>query len=182
MPDVIDPGTERLNASSPDAATASLMRCCGSSTWARDMVALRPFVSRADIERAADEIADRLTRDDWIEAFSHHPRIGDRSVLRQRLATPSWEGSEQSGVSGDDDALLDELEQLNGDYEARFGFVFLICATGLTGAQMRDGLRERITNHPDEEWRVAAREQRRITRIRLAKLLEQPQEASVDHH
>jgi OHCU decarboxylase len=150
-----------------DIAASLLYRCCASTAWVERMLDARPFGAWQSLVDAADIAADLLTRDDWLEAFAAHPRIGDRAVLAERFACNSWEGSEQGGVNVDDDALLDRLEALNAAYEQRFGHVFLICASGLTGQQMLTGLEGRIDNDADSELAIAAGEQRKITRLRL---------------
>ena len=168
-----------LNSASPARARELLTRCCGSTHWVREMVARRPFGDEAELEAAAASIADTLTRDDWLEAFSHHPRIGDRNVLRARF-DPAGEGGwarvEQGGLVAVSEQLLDELAAANRDYETRFGFIFLVCATGRSAAEMLALLRKRLPNDPADEWRVAAAEQRKITTLRIAKLLTELQE------
>lgn len=153
---------------------ASLLRCCGSRAWVRAMLECNPFTSIDGVHAAADSCASDLRDTDWLEAFSAHPEIGDRSVLQERLAatSSSWEGGEQSGVDVSDDALIDQLADGNRQYRDRFGFIFLICATGLTGSQMLAKLQHRLSNEPDEELRIAAAEQQKITHLRIDKLLD----------
>ena len=166
------PGLHFLNDAVHSAATNMLKRCCGSSRWVRAMVAARPFSSVDELRATARRIDDTLTRNDWLESFSHHPRIGDRAVLRARAA--GWAGGEQGGVDAADDELLDALAEANREYERTFGFLFLICATGLTGRDMLAAVRERIASGTrDDEWKIAANEQRKITQLRLSKLIEE---------
>lgn len=155
----------QLNASDEAEATALLLRCCGSRRWARAMVARRPFDSLDDLQATANAVADTMTRDDWLEAFSQHPRIGDRDV------SDNWEAHEQSGVQGAAADVLERLARSNRDYEQRFGFVFLVCATGKSADEMLALLERRLNNEPAREWRVTADEQRKITTLRLAKLV-----------
>lgn len=163
---------DRLNGADERAAAQMLERCCGSSHWVREMVARRPFADGAELAASAAAVDDTLTRDDWLEAFAHHPRIGDREVLRARVA--SWESGEQGGVDAADEQLLDDLAEANREYEARFGFLFLICASGLTGRDMLAAMHTRLANgDPATEWRVAADEQRKITQLRLTRMLEE---------
>lgn len=164
---------EELNALGKAEAHHAFHSCCGSETWAAAMTAARPFASAADLFAAAERAADALTAADWHEAFRAHPRIGDREVLARRLADgkDAWTRQEQAGMTGAPDELLDEIDRLNTEYEKRFGHIFLICATGLTGEDLRDALRLRRTNEPAHEFANACGEQRRITRIRLEKLL-----------
>ena len=145
-----------------------LSRACGSSRWVDRMIGRRPFGTREALLSAAREEWERLSEDDWREAFTHHPKIGDRTALRQRFpATHDLSAREQSGVATASDAVLDTLAEANRRYEARFGYIFIVCATGLAAAQMLGMLRERLDNTPTDELRIAAAEQAKITAIRL---------------
>jgi len=137
----------------------------------RAVVGLRPFATPEELQARAREVDETLSKNDWLEAFSHHPRIGDRHVLRARVA--GWAGGEQGGVDASDDELLDALAQANHEYERKFGFLFLICAAGRTGREMLAAMHERLDNDRANEWKVAADEQRKITQLRLAKLIEE---------
>ncbi len=167
-----DPLLVALNGLSDADATAALLRCCGSTRWAARLVAARPFVHRDHLHGEAERLWWWLDEVDWREAFTHHPRIGaDLDTLRAKYAaTATWSQGEQSGVADADEAVLRGLADGNRDYEARFGFVFLVCATGKTAAEMLALLRARMGNRPDDEVRVAAAEQAKITRLRLEKL------------
>lgn len=164
------------HASPITVSADQLRRCLAAERWVDEMVRSSPYAAAAELHAAGDAAADQLTDTDWHEAFTAHPRIGDRDVLRERL-TPAptsgsgWEGGEQSGVDLLDDALLDELAAANDAYEQQFGFIFLICATGLTGSQMLSALRTRMSNDPTTELAVAAGEQRKIMHLRIDKLL-----------
>ena len=161
--------------SAPDRRDA-LLRCCGSEAWAVGVLAGWPYPDRTALLLAADEVWWTLAPEDWAEAFDHHPRIGaDPEALRRRFAaTAGWAGSEQAGVQGADEATLTALAAGNLAYEQRFGRVFLICATGLTAAQMLAALRRRLGNTIESERLVAAGEQAKITRLRLLKLEASP--------
>ncbi|RME73306.1 MAG: 2-oxo-4-hydroxy-4-carboxy-5-ureidoimidazoline decarboxylase [Planctomycetota bacterium] len=162
----------RLDALAEPQAREALARCCGSHRWVEAMLARRPFGTREALERAASEIWFGLGREDWLEAFSHHPRIGDTERLRERFgASGRWSEGEQAGVRGAPEAVLEALAEGNRRYEQRFGWIFLICASGLDAANMLAALRERLRNDPETELRIAASEQDRITRLRLGKLL-----------
>lgn len=166
-----------LNALGEDAATRELLRCCGSTRWARDMAAARPFADMASLSAAADTISAALDRSDWLEAFAAHPRIGaglpaDLSAVAPRAEAEAWAAAEQSGVASSSSDLLARLEEANREYEARFGFIFIVCATGKSADEMLGLLQRRLDNDAHIELRVAADEQRKITRLRLAKLLE----------
>ncbi|MFP2905705.1 2-oxo-4-hydroxy-4-carboxy-5-ureidoimidazoline decarboxylase [Pyxidicoccus sp. 3LFB2] len=163
---------ERLNKLLASEARAELLRCCGSSRWADGMVRSRPFRDAEHLFAESAWLWKQTGPEDWREAFTHHPRIGDVSQLRAKFAsTASWSSQEQGGVSGADEAVLQGLAEGNAEYERRFGFIFLVCATGKSAAEMLELLRARLDNAPDEELRIAAEEQAKITRIRLEKLL-----------
>ena len=163
---------ELLNTLEADEAKAALLRCCGSEVWADALLAARPFADDTTLMLAADEVWWSLREEEWLAAFGHHPRIGeDPERLRRRFgATAEWAGGEQSGVAGAGEEVLSALLKGNEDYEARFGHVFLICATGLSATQMLGALQRRLTNDPARERLVAAGEQAKITRLRLHKL------------
>jgi len=136
------------------------------------MVALRPFRSREALFAAAEREWGRASRDGRLEAFSQHPRIGDRASLRERFpSTHRWSAEEQKEAAGATDEILDELAAFNRTYEERFGHVFIVCASGKTAGEMLDLLRARLGNRPDEELEIAASEQMKITRLRLERLL-----------
>lgn len=165
-------GLERLNALPREEAEAELLKCCGSANWARGMAARRPFRKRAQLLKAADLLWWQLGREDWLEAFSRHPKIGQRAAPRAgSAATEHWSEEEQAGTRSAAEDLLAALAKANGAYEARFGYIFIVCATGKTSEEMLALLRNRLQNDPVAELRIAAEEQRRITRLRLEKLL-----------
>lgn len=161
----------RLDSADEAQARELLTRCCGSTRWVDGMLARRPFHEPGALAEAADEVWFALDEDGWREAFDHHPRIGDVEKLRQKFAaTADLSEAEQAGVAGAGDRVLEALAQANRDYEARYGHIFLVCATGKTAAQMLAILRSRMSNEPAHELRVAAGEQAKITRIRMEKL------------
>jgi 2-oxo-4-hydroxy-4-carboxy-5-ureidoimidazoline decarboxylase len=163
----------RLDALAPPAARAALQRCCGSSRWVEAMMAARPFRTEERLRAAAARAFVPLERADWLEAFAHHPRIGDRAALEARFAsTRSWSAAEQGAVDRAGPDVLEALAAANRDYEERFGYVFIVCATGKGPDEMLALARARLDNDPGNELHVAAAEQRRITELRLAKLLE----------
>jgi 2-oxo-4-hydroxy-4-carboxy-5-ureidoimidazoline decarboxylase len=158
----------RLNVASEVEARAWLTRCCGSTRWVEDMLARRPFASREALQRAARETWWALDPDDWREAFGHHPAIGDRHALGARFAaTRDLSEKEQSGVTGASEDVLDALAAGNRAYEQTFGYIFIVCATGLSAEQMLRLLHDRLRNDPVKEIRIAAEEQASITAIRL---------------
>lgn len=163
---------EELNSLPREKAEAELLRCCGSSAWAAKMASSRPFRDEDALFSRADQLWSGLGRKDYLEAFTHHPRIGDVSKLRQRFAaTAGWSSEEQKGVGGASEETLQALAKGNLEYEEKFGFIFLVCATGRSADEMLALLRARMPNPSDRELQIAAGEQAKITRIRLEKLL-----------
>lgn len=166
-------GVERLNALPREEARARLLACCGSARWARAMTDARPFADELELSETADRVWRGLDGEDWLEAFRAHPKIGERKAARETGAAASaWSKDEQSGVSAADAGTLEELARANRVYEERFGHIFIVCATGKSAAEMLSLLEARLTNSRDVELGVAAEEQRRITQLRLKKLLE----------
>jgi allantoinase len=164
-------GLEHLNALGESEAFAELLRCCGARRWAERMTALRPFATQAGLFAAAEAIWRGLAPDDWREAFAAHPRIGDIDALRAKFAaTAAWAAGEQSGVASASDAVLRALADGNREYETRFGYIFIVCATGKSAEEMLGLLRHRLGNNPEAELAIAAGEQAAITLIRLRKL------------
>jgi 2-oxo-4-hydroxy-4-carboxy-5-ureidoimidazoline decarboxylase len=162
---------EELDSMPATEAAEALRSCCGSSRWVKEMVRRRPFGSVPDVLASADEAWD-LTRDeDWHEAFSHHPRIGDRQPAAvQSSRAADWSAGEQGGMDSASDAVQAELAQVNLDYEERFGHIYIVCATGRSPEELLAIARKRLSNSPEKEIRVAAEEQRKITQLRLKKL------------
>ncbi|MEP6729850.1 MAG: 2-oxo-4-hydroxy-4-carboxy-5-ureidoimidazoline decarboxylase [bacterium] len=157
----------------PDAESAfTLAACCGSSTWVAAMVARRPFGSRETLLAVAEEVGLALQPSDWLDAFAHHPRIGERQPASLVSATAAnWSQGEQSASSMSSEDARAALREANAEYEQRFGFIFIICANGRSANEILAALRDRLTNEPDAEMFIAAREQRQITRQRLEKLI-----------
>jgi 2-oxo-4-hydroxy-4-carboxy-5-ureidoimidazoline decarboxylase len=161
-----------LNGLPDAAARAELLRCCGSAHWASGMLHRRPFADRAAVIAAAGAAWAETGENDRLEAFAHHPRIGGKDALRAKFAaTKAWAQGEQAAVAAADEATLDALEKGNADYESRFGFIFIVCATGKSAAEMLALLNDRLPNDRASELRIAAGEQAKITTIRLEKLL-----------
>jgi 2-oxo-4-hydroxy-4-carboxy-5-ureidoimidazoline decarboxylase len=167
----MEPWTRLDRASEPEARRL-LTTCCGSSRWVDRMLARRPF-GRADalFGAALDEWL-ALTPDDWREAFTHHPRIGDRDALRAKFrSTRHLSEREQSGVARASDGVLDALAEGNRAYEEKFGHIFIVCATGKSAEEMLDLLNGRLPNSPETELLNAAGEQAKITELRLRALI-----------
>jgi 2-oxo-4-hydroxy-4-carboxy-5-ureidoimidazoline decarboxylase len=154
-----------FNAASPEAAERDLLACCASETFATAVADGRPYQDPDALSAAADAAFAALSWDDIVESMNAHPRIGDRP------ASAGWSAAEQSGAAAASDQVRRGLAEGNLAYEKRFGHVFLICATGLSGQQMLDQLRTRLNNDPQAERAVVRRELQKITQLRLAKLL-----------
>ena len=152
-----------------EAARSILARACGSSRWGDRMMARRPFGSRERLLRAARIEWFGLTEADWLEAFAHHPRIGDRASLAARFpATHELSATEQAAVGQAHADVLSALAEANESYAGRFGFIFIVCATGKTAEEILALLRARLPNDRATELRNAAEEQSKITALRLA--------------
>lgn len=166
---------ENLNAATQTDARQTFARCCGASKWAAHMAEMRPYADAESVYQQSEIAFDELGEDDWREAFEHHPRIGDLDALRAKFstldATKEWAAGEQSETRAASEQTLQALAQGNRDYEDRFGFLFIVCATGKSADEMLALLQVRLPNDADDEWRIAAAEQRKITRLRLEKLL-----------
>ncbi len=153
-------------------AKARLTQCCGASRWVESMLDRRPFASAAELQSAAQHAFAELNEPDWLEAFAHHPRIGDIDSLRKRFAaTAAWAGSEQAGASAANEETLRSLARGNDGYFDKHGFIFIVCATGKSAAEMLALLRERLPHSRAEELKLAAGEQQKITALRIDKLL-----------
>jgi allantoinase len=166
------PRAERLSINSMDRPREALLKCCGCEEWAETMVSRRPFANKFALMATADEIwwGPHL-RIAWPEAFAAHPRIGDLKSLREKFAsTADLCRGEQGGAMHADESTLRELAEGNAAYEAKFGYIFIVCATGKSAAEMLAILRERFGNDAETELSVAATEQAKITRLRLEKL------------
>jgi 2-oxo-4-hydroxy-4-carboxy-5-ureidoimidazoline decarboxylase len=162
-----------LNQAPQAEAAAALFRCCGCAGWARAVSEARPFGSEAALLEAAEREWSRASREDVLEAFSHHPRIGDREALKARFpGTHAWSAGEQSAAAATaDESVIDDLAEANRAYERKFDHIFIVCATGKTASEILSLVRERLGNDPDTELSVAAGEQMKITKLRLGKLL-----------
>jgi OHCU decarboxylase len=166
------PGLARLNALPPTQAEAEMMRCCGCASWAARVASQRPFADAEWLLRAADAAWRETGPEQWREAFSHHPRIGERKVEQAAGAsTAAWAQREQSGMGAASEEVRRALAEGNAEYERRFGHVFLICATGRSAESMLAELKRRLKNDPETELRMAAEQQAMITRLRLEKLV-----------
>lgn len=163
--------TAKLNGLTDDDARASLTNCCAAEKWVSSLLAARPYASDDALFAACDTVAATLGEPDWLEAFAAHPLIGDVDSLRKKYAaTKQLAAGEQSGVDAASETTLRELAELNRDYAERFGFIFIVFATGKTADEMLAILKSRINNSRDQELANATAEQLKITRLRLTKL------------
>ena len=161
-----------LNSLTAEDAARELRQCCGSRRWTEQMSNDRPYQTLEALVTHADRLWWSLTQDDWLEAFRSHPKIGEKKAGDKVSAqSQQWSGQEQAGVSNAPQQTVDSLAELNRAYEQKFGFIFIICATGKTSAEMLAALQERLQHDSDTELRLAAAEQAKITALRLKKLL-----------
>ena len=162
-----------LNSLTADEAARELLQCCGSNRWATEMAKSRPYPSMEAVITRANEVWWSLDRNDWLEAFRSHPKIGAKKAAEKVSAqSQHWSGQEQAGVANASDATIDSLATLNRAYEQKFGFIFIICASSKTSDEMLSALRERLQHEPHVELPIAAAEQSKITSLRLKKLLQ----------
>jgi len=164
---------ESLNSLDPDFANVQFTKCCGAEKWVNIMVAKRPYQSETEMLKAADKAWLVCVESDWLEAFKHHPKIGDVDSLAKKYAnTKTWAGNEQQCVDTAARQVIERLAELNAQYEEKFGFIFIVCATGKSAEEMLEILESRIGNEYCEELEIAAGEQHKITVLRLTKLIE----------
>lgn len=163
---------ESLNALPAGEASQEFLKCCGSVRWAKAMTDGRPYENLEQLTRTANDVWWSLGHDDWLEAFRSHPKIGEKKAA-EPVATQSqqWSGQEQAGVNQATQDTVDALARLNREYEDKFGFIFIVCATGKSAGEMLAILRERLANEIETELGIAAAEQAKITELRLKKLV-----------
>jgi len=168
----MDQSVKRLNQLSADLAEAEFLKCCGATRWAKRMSEARPFVDLEEVSSKADAIWWSLNKEDWLEAFRAHPKIGERkAAATQSHQAANWSAQEQSQAQQAADEIKAAVAEGNYAYEDRFGFIFIICASGKSASEILTALRQRLANDAEAELRVAAEEQRKITLLRLKKLL-----------
>jgi len=159
---------EWLDRARAEDAAAWLHACCGATRWVDRMLARRPFGSHDAVLQAAREEWFALSPLDWKEAFSHHPKLGDRHALRTGFAaTRTLALAEQAGVASAPGDVLDALADGNRRYEQKFGYVFIACASGQQAEALLAALHVRLENDPATELLLAAEEQAKITALRL---------------
>jgi 2-oxo-4-hydroxy-4-carboxy-5-ureidoimidazoline decarboxylase len=150
-----------------------LLKCCGSLAWVSKMLAFFPAEDLVELLEDAEEEWSKCSEEDWKEAFAHHPKIGDIESLKKKFAsTAGWASGEQSGVDTASRQTLEALAKGNKEYENKFGYIFIVCATGKSADEMLGLLTTRLLNDPKDEIEIASDEQNKITKLRLEKLLE----------
>jgi 2-oxo-4-hydroxy-4-carboxy-5-ureidoimidazoline decarboxylase len=159
------------NKADEASAFDAMIACCGARRWADAMVALRPIESVADLSDAADRVWATMQEADWMEAFACHPRIGECGAAHASAQSAAWSQQEQSSAAVAAESVLFQLADGNARYEERFGFTYIVCATGKTAEEMLTILNRRLAGDRDPELREAAEQQRQITQIRLGKWL-----------
>jgi allantoicase len=165
-------GVRYVNALPTGDAERAFLHCCGSEVFARTMAAARPFASLEAMIAEALRVWTGLSHADWDEAFRAHPEIGGKKAEGPQTATSAtWSRGEQSKVGSAEASTLAELARGNAAYREKFGRIYIVCATGRSADELLAILRGRLDNGAEEELAVAADEQRKITELRLAKLV-----------
>lgn len=160
------------NAADATEARNAMLACCGSKRWADAMVALRPIANIVALSEAADRVWAAMQEADWLEAFACHPRIGDRNAsIHAGEQSAAWSRTEQAQTNSASDRVLEEIAAGNERYEERFGFTYIVCATGKSAEEMLAILNRRLGSTREIELREAAEQQRQIMQIRLGKWL-----------
>ena len=159
-----------FNSLPPEKAEAALLDCCGCARWAAQVNAQRPFLAVDALFETADTCWRNLAREDWLEAFSHHPQIGEKAATGSTSAR-QWATGEQSGARSATETVKSKLAEGNRSYYEKFGYIYIVCASGKSAEEMLALLEQRYQNDPARELPIAAEQQRQITRLRLAKLL-----------
>jgi OHCU decarboxylase len=174
----MNPGLQHLNELPPLDAQQALLACGGATRWARAMSANRPYHAESDLFEAADEFWQALGREDWLEAFARHPQIGQQTTeegVKPSAAAARWSSREQAAAAQAPANLTLLLAEANRQYRERFGYIFIVCASGKTAAEILELLERRLHNDPTVELSVAAAEQHKIMHLRLRKLISEAQ-------
>jgi OHCU decarboxylase len=162
-----------LNALAPEAAREELLKCCGAMRWAETIEQNRPYENLEQLIKYSNETWWALDQSDWLEAFRSHPRIGEKKTAEfVAVQSQQWSAQEQQGVQHAASEVVEKLANLNREYEEKFGFIFIVCATGKSSNEILALLEQRLNNESEVELPIAAAEQAKITELRLRKLLE----------
>ncbi len=164
---------EEFNHLSKEEAALQLINCCGSVKWQQAMMNALPFQNAKELIKTMQQIwYKECVKEDWLEAFSHHPKIGDiKSLTEKFAATKELAGNEQKNVNNAPAEIINNLAKANTEYEEKFGFIFIVCATGKSAEEMLDLLNDRLQNSKKEEINIAMGEQNKITFLRIKKLI-----------
>ncbi len=163
----------RLNSLPAAEAESEFLKCCGSRHWAGRMTSERPFANLDELVDGGERLWWSLEPGDWLEAFHSHPKIGEKKAAAPTSGqSKRWSEAEQAAVSTAAPETLQALTDLNRRYEEKFGYIFIVCATGKSSDEMLAILRARLENPAGEELRIAAAEQAKITQLRLKKLID----------
>jgi 2-oxo-4-hydroxy-4-carboxy-5-ureidoimidazoline decarboxylase len=161
---------KEFNSQYLEKVREDLFRCCGCTNWLNKLMEHFPFRSIEDLKISSDKSWHTCSKQDWLEAFSHHPKIGEKPDDKKLSATKEWASQEQSGVKSAAQSILFELALLNRKYEEKFGYIYIVCATGKTAGEMLEIIKERLNNEPEKELHIAAGEQNKITHLRIDKI------------
>jgi 2-oxo-4-hydroxy-4-carboxy-5-ureidoimidazoline decarboxylase len=163
---------QQINNLALDKARHLFMQCCTSERWVEKMVAGRPYIDANSLRQTADRYWDQMAEDDYLQAFEGHPKIGDITSLKAKYAnTKELASDEQAGIKQAYDQLMIDLAEDNRAYEEKYGFIFIVCATGKSAEEMLNLLRVRLKNTRHRELEIASEEQRKIFHLRLEKIL-----------
>jgi len=161
-----------LNSLQTAKLQQELFKCCGSTKWSKELAACFPFDNIEGLMYCSDKIWAKCSETDFLEAFTHHPKIGDIESLKKKFAiTAGLASNEQSAATTASKQTFEELSKGNDDYEKKFGYIFIVCATAKTADEMLDVLFARLSNTKEEEIKIAANEQNKITHLKLNKLI-----------
>lgn len=172
-----------LNQLSKTQAVTWFSQCCAAQNWCQKMAEKRPYGTIDAIHIYATTVWSNLSTADYLEAFEAHPMIGDIDSLKKKYASTSQSAQqEQSGTQGADQQVLEDLAKFNHDYLNKHGFIFIICATGLSAQQMLTELTKRLDNTTAKEIANAAQEQIKITLLRIKKNIDSVHQFSGNSH
>ncbi len=160
-----------LNKCDIKQVSIELLKCCGSTKWVEKMITTRPYSSATQLCVLAEKFWFDSGRDDYLEAFAVHPKIGESKIPEKAKNTENWTQKEQAGMMSADVQTKLELVKQNRKYEEKFGYIFIVCATGKSASGMLELLRIRLENSSETELKIAAGEQMKITNLRLNKML-----------
>ena len=163
---------DKINNADNEELYRIFEHCCCAPSWIKKMIHARPFANKAELIHTSEKAFSTLTEADYLTAFEGHPQIGNLETLAKKYANTSTTAShEQSGMSTAEKSVLKSMQSLNIEYLARFGFIFIVCASGKSAQEMLELIEGRINNDRQSELMIAGNEQAKITQIRLEQLL-----------